>query len=196
MNGFLPKDYKIPEGSSRYMKLEDGKNRLRILGSFEDGSAIMGTEYWKTKEDGKRTPIRLKPGVPVQADELELNSYGEPEMPKHFWILPVWNYQAKQVQLLEITQKSIMGAIKNLAQDEEWGSPQEYDLTITRTGEKLKTEYAVVPSPRKDIDAAAVAEYKTLNINIKALYDSGDPFAQTNVQLDDEFLTELNEAVS
>lgn len=178
MDKFLPDDYKVPTGPSRYMRLDDGKNKLRILGSFENGEAIMGTEYWKTKEDGKRTPVRLKMGVSVPVEELELNSWGEPDIPKHFWAMPVFNYQEKAVQILEITQKGIMSTIKNLAQDEDWGTPLDYDITINRSGEKLKTEYTVTPSPKKEVEPEILAEYQQAEINIQALYEGGDPFSK------------------
>lgn len=86
-------DYDIPS-TSKYMKFEEGDNRFRILGSFKDGSAIRGTLYWK-EENGKRMPVRLRPNVAVPMSELGTNKFGEPDLPKHFWALPVYNYQEK-----------------------------------------------------------------------------------------------------
>src|SRR5258708_4666498 len=112
MSDFYNKNdsYDIPS-TSNYMKFEEGDNRFRILGSFAENSAIQGVEYWKTV-DKKRQPIRLQkkedgtfPAVP--ASELEMNKFGEPDYPKYFWALPVWNYQDEKVQILEITQKTI-----------------------------------------------------------------------------------------
>src|SRR6266436_1331299 len=111
---FFNKDYEIPQ-ISKYMKFEEGENIFRILGSFINETAVMGTVYWKTADKG-RMPVRLKPNVAVPASELELNpKTGEIEIPKHFWAFPVYNYRSKSIQILEITQKSIMNAIKSLA---------------------------------------------------------------------------------
>lgn len=181
---FLPTNYEIPDSQGKYMRFEQGANKFRILGSFEDGKAIMGTEYWVTVDE-KRKPKRLKPGIPVPVEELELNSFGEIDTPKHFWCLPVYNYQTKQIQILEITQKSIMRDIKSLAQNEDWGSPLDYDVTVTRTGEKLKTEYTVTPSPKKELDPKIYADYLAMEIKIEVLYDGDDPFKKEDINLDE-----------
>jgi len=193
-DNFFLEGYEIPDNSDKYMKFEDGKNKFRILGSFENKMAIMGTEYWVTVDE-KRKPRRLKLGVSVPVEELELDSWGNIETPKHFWVMPVWNYNLKKVQLLEITQKTIMSAIKNLARDEDWGFPLEYDLTITKTGEKLKTEYTVTPSPKKPFPPELYAGYMAMNININALYDGGDPFA-ANKSLSDMDMEEIDETLA
>lgn len=88
-----------------------------------------------------------------------------------------------------------MSAIKNLARDEDWGFPLEYDLTITKTGEKLKTEYTVTPSPKKPFPPELYAGYMAMNININALYDGGDPFA-ANKSLSDMDMEEIDETLA
>jgi hypothetical protein len=113
---FINKDYEIPQAPSKYMRFEEGKgeagkNIFRILGSFEDGTAIMGYEFWKTviDENGKSTrkPVRRKMDESIFPDELEINDKtGEIEMAKHFWAVPVYNYKANCIQILELTQTS------------------------------------------------------------------------------------------
>ena len=116
MNNFYAQSesYDIPS-TSRHMKFEEEDNAFRILGAFSEKTAIQGVLYWKTV-DGKRKPVRLKknedgafPSVPV--NDLEINKFGEVDTPKYFWALPVWNYQEKKIQILEISQKTI---IKNV----------------------------------------------------------------------------------
>lgn len=97
---------------------------------------------------------------------------------KHFWAFAVWNYTDKKVQILEITQKTIMRSILALTKDEDWGDPKEYDIVVTRTGEDLNTEYNVTPKPQKELDEGILRFYKDLNINLEALYDGADPFEQ------------------
>jgi len=177
MSFFTP-NYEIPS-TSRYMKYEDGDNTFRILGSFEKETAIMGMEYWKTIE-GKRKPIRVRMGITIPISELEEREDGEGlDMPKHFWALPVWNYAQKQLQILEITQKTIMTPIKSLASNPKWGDPFNYDLVVTRSKEGGKTTYTVTPNPKDDIPEEALKSLKETPLHIEALFDGKDPFADT-----------------
>lgn len=170
---FLPTDYEIP-ATSRYMKLEEGDNMFRIL-----GSAITGMEYWKTIDGGGRKPVRLKPGVAVPVSELEENpKTGEVELPKHFWAFPVFNYADKKVQILEITQKTIQKAIKGYVDSPKWGDPKEYDITITRSLENGKTAYTVMANPKEEVDELIKKEFRETTINLEALYEGRDPFSE------------------
>ena len=44
------------------MKLTQGANQFRIVGSFEDGTNIQGMLGWGEDEEGKRKPFRWKVG--------------------------------------------------------------------------------------------------------------------------------------
>lgn|SRR3990167_1173717 len=173
---FLDDDYKVPS-TSRYMKWQEGQNQFRILGSFVEGTAIMGYEYWKSTEEGGRKPVRVKLGISVPIAELEENpKTGELDLPKHFWALPVWNYAEKSFQILEITQKTIMNAIKDLARNKKWGDPKNYDINVTRTTENSKTKYTVMPEPKEKLTEEIEEQIALVKINIHALYDGEDPF--------------------
>ena len=52
-----------------------------------------------------------------------------------------------------------------------------YDITITKRGQKLATEYRVQPSPHKPAPEEALAVLKATPINLAALYEGGDLFA-------------------
>ena len=165
MTGFLPTDYKRPEATSSYTKLSDGPNKLRIL-----SAPIFGYSYWTTESK----PIRSKTpfdGTPVDA-RLDDGKF----KPKFFWALAVYNYAAKAVQVWEITQASIQGPLEDLAMNSDWGDPREYDITVTKTGEKLDTEYSVMPSPAKAVPEEAHKAYREAHINLEALYEGQDPF--------------------
>lgn len=161
-NSFLPMGYEVPKSSGNYMKFEEGKNKFRVL-----SSAITGWEWW-SDSNGSRKPNRVKTwdeAVQQGIDPL-----------KPFWAFVVWNYSESRVQILELTQKGLMNAIKALVDDEEWGTPQNYDLTVTRTGKDKETKYALTPSPAKPVDQVIVEQYKSMNINLNALYTGEDPF--------------------
>src|SRR5690349_12062852 len=100
MNNFLPENYKIPQSGGAYMKFQPGLNSIRIL-----SSAIVGYEYF-TKEN---KPVRQQEAFEEVPADIKDGGKIKP-----FWAFAVWNYQAKQIQILELTQKSIMTSIKAL----------------------------------------------------------------------------------
>jgi hypothetical protein len=81
-----------------------------------------------------------------------------------------------------ITQASIQGPIEDLVANEDWGDPREYDLTITKKGEGLETEYSVQPSPQKPVPTEAHAAYRAVKIDLDALFRGADPFAGGEVR--------------
>lgn len=163
---FLGSDYKAPATTSSYMKLQKGENVIRIL-----SNAITGYEYWN--DDNK--PIRSK--EPFSATpNIKLDMDGNPTKVKHFWSFVVWNYDTKNIEILQINQATIQGNIKALIDDEDWGNPKGYDIKITRSGEKLETKYSVNPKPAKPVDDEIQAKYNASEINLEALFTGGNPF--------------------
>lgn len=175
-NTFLPKDYEVPT-TGNYMKLEDGTNKIMVL-----GPAIIGYEYWNV--EGK--PVRMKERPATMPADIREDSDGKKNI-KHFWAFPVWNYTAKQVQVLEVTQKAIMGQLQNLARSEDWGNPiQSYAITITRSGKGFDTEYNVTPSPKTEFPSdigAAWSKVTTTGFDLNRLFEGGDPFAGGPVEV-------------
>ncbi len=174
---FLPKNYEVPKtGSSQYMKLKAGANKFRVL-----SAPILGFQYWT--ED--RKPIRARElwkVIPVNADIS--NGWN----PKHFWAFVVWNFDEKSIQILELTQATIQRALTDLIHNEDWGDPRDYNITVNRKGEKLDTEYSVVPSPKTVVPVALMAQYKEKKIDLNALYEGGNPFeaSERGEGMDDE----------
>lgn len=167
---FLDKNYERPTDVGNYTKLEDGENRIRIL-----DSAIVGWEYWveETTNDGKQTrkPIRTK-----ELKKVPKEYYSDA---KHFWSFPVYNYKAKRIQILNLTQSGIQKNIEAIVRNPKWGDPKEYDIVITRTKtgtEKWDVEYYVQPDPKEKLEEGVEQLYKDMDIKIEKLYTSGDPF--------------------
>ena len=179
MTDFFKKDedFSIPV-TSMYMKFSEGDNTFRILGSFSEGTAIQGIEYWKTVE-GTRKPIRITRDQTIPASELELNPRtGEPEFPKYFWAFPVWNYQDKKIQILEITQKTILNYIKKQISNPKWGNPLDYDFTVTKGKPEEKPLYTISNNPKEPLDKEILVQYKALFIDIEALFRGENPFKE------------------
>ena len=167
---FFPKGYEVPVQAGNYMKFEDGENTFRVL-----GKAVVGYEFWNV--EGK--PVRV---AKDKLDTINQNDIrrdpvsGNPEKVKHFWAFPVWNYEAKRLQILQITQSTIMTAIKALVDNAKWGAPQGYDITVTKTGQKLTTEYAVMPNPHAPVPEEAQKALKATHIELERLFTGDNPF--------------------
>lgn len=176
---FLPKDYDVPKGPSNYMKLQQGDNVFRIL-----DNPIIGWKGW-VLEGGKRKPKRFrfdqKPTDPQQFEKGRID---------HFWAMPVWNYKDGLVQVLEITQKTIMSKIRSMAEDADWGDPKGYDIRVTKEGQDLDTEYDTVPKPHKPLPVEAENAWAETKIDLNALYRGDDPFAA-----DSRVATSMDESV-
>jgi len=194
-NDFLPKDYEIPS-TTNYMKLQDGVNRFRFL-----SKPIMGFEFWTTNTDGKRLPNRRRMGEVIKMSECEISPLtGKLENPAHFWAMVVWNYKDKAVQILELKQRTILEAIKGYIENDKWGSPIEYDITIKKSGANKETKYLTDHDPKEELDKDILKQYKDMKINLEALYDGLDPFKTTDEEIVekgadnfDEFIKETEE---
>lgn len=166
MPNFLPTGYEAPKSVSFYTKFEDGdKVKLRILPSgLEDRNCITGFEYFEEMDDGKKKPKR------------SISSTKHIEE-KHFWAFKVYNHNLGIVQLCSLKQKGLMKALSDLFTNEDYGDPLGYDITISRTGKGMDTEYGLVPSPPKPLNA----QYEDKNINWNNWLDSEDPLSETDL---------------
>ena len=156
----MPDGYEVPKGESNYLKFQSGENKFRIL-----SQPVIGWLDWQDKKP-LRFPISQKPLSPIVADKPI----------KHFWAMIVWNYNLSAIQILEITQAGIQKSIKALADDDEWGSPYGYDIKVTKSGEKLETEYKVNPSPHKHVTQEMLDAFNKKPIYLGALFQGADPF--------------------
>jgi hypothetical protein len=162
MDDFLPKDYEAPEPDTNYLKLKNETTTFRIL-----GSAIVGYMYW-TKDN---KPIRSRTPFDGTPADIRFKD-GKPERIKHFWAFLVYDYKTNKVKIMELTQSTIKDPIEALVRNTKWGKPTGYDITITRKGEGLDTEYAVIPEPHSE---SPITNVPVIDLNV--LYEGGDPFA-------------------
>jgi len=140
---FLGADYEIPtslNGESQWAKLKDGPNTVRIL-----GEGVAGYEWWINNEV---TRVQDPKDIPSGQEH------------KHFWMIPV-SVDYGPTQIWTITQATIQRAISELDQNKNWGDAINYDLTITRTGQKLETSYSVVPNPKSPVAKSVQTDYRT-----------------------------------
>lgn len=181
---FLPDGYNVPKSDGKFAKIETGDNRFVVC-----DSVTLGWIYWNT--DTK--PVRLEDKPKTPPADIRVKD-GKAEAVKHFWAFPVFNMDTKQMQILEITQKSLMGALQDLAKDKDWGDPiLNYQITIKKTGEGLKTEYQILPVPLK-MDKQEIAQaYEESDIEMDKFFDNkeeesdiiseSDPFKEEDIDI-------------
>ena len=161
---FLPEGYKVPESTNGFMKFGAGDNKFRFL-----TKPVMGMSFWKD-EDGKRVPYRVRAG-----ETMDLSGVDPKEKPRHFWAAVVWDYQADDVMLLEISQINILRAIASYAQNPKWGTPKGYDLVVNRTGDtKETTKYFVAAEPKEALPQDIVDTFAQYDVNLDAFFDGGN----------------------
>ena len=172
---FLTNLKEVPQnsgsGGGKYMKLQQGSNLFRILGSFEDGTNIQGMLGWAEDDEGNRKPFRW------EVDQEAPRKFKE--NPRQFYALLVWNYADEAIQIYEMTQAKLRQDLLTLAKDEDWGDPRKYDLKIVRNGEGLETSYAMTPSPHKKLAAEIIEAFKNTTVDMSALYRGEDPFVES-----------------
>ena len=157
MNDFLPKDYKEPEAASKYLqKIPEGNTTIRILDTPQ-----LGWQGWKdTYKDSKKisSPTRAKLDSEIGYKMEEFDN--EIRDVKFIWAMTVYNYEEKAIQLWSIHQASIRKQISKLNQNQKWGNPNSYDITINREGKELSnTVYSLQPNPKEDIDPKIWADF-------------------------------------
>lgn len=156
-DSFVPDDV-VSSGASAYMKLE-AENKIRII-----SKPIVGWLEWIDK-----VPTRYQ-----ITEEPEASDDDNP--PKKFFAVAIIDRKDGLVKIMELTQQSVIKAIKALSSNPDWGNPFTYDLNITKTGEGMKTKYAVTPSPKKVLDKEAIKAATAKPCNLDALYEGEDPW--------------------
>lgn len=186
---FLPRDYDIPVGAGNYMTLEEGENRFRVL-----SSAIVGWKWWEVDGD-ENIPHRVKTKKEVPGDILA--SKDSRRRARHFWAFVVWNHNAQRVQILELTQVTIMRALKAVV--DSWGDPEEFDIVVRRekTGpNQMDVEYTVLPIPAQRSKEVPEEAFETAaQIDLTALYRNEDPFEEVEKGTGEAVSEEAWEAV-
>ena len=157
-----------------YVKVSkiEGEERFRLM-----GTGIVGYEGWI--EDGdKQIPIRWEQKPAELPDNIRKDDKGAPQI-KFFMCGVVWDYQLEMFRILSMTQKSLRDQLSKYMRDDDYGDPTTYDIKISREGEGLNTKYGMLASPPKAVtkEIATGWEERGSLINLKALFDNDDPFA-------------------
>ena len=172
---FLPDNYQAPtKAGGHFFRPQDGKNRIRIV-----GSALVGYVGWDRSGDQPK-PIRTEDRDGVA------HLHSPDNKVKHFWAFPVIDRADDAVKIWEVTQTGIQDALRGLIDDADWGHPGDYDLIVTRSGQKLETHYAVMPAPKSPLDMTDEQKAVNAGINMAGLFTGDDPFAGAAAAAEEE----------
>jgi len=145
-------------------------------------------EAWAEDATGKAKPFRF-PSEP-SPDDLAL-AFGDftrrmnregtgPEPVKFALALPVYVFEDAQVQVLNLTQKSLIRELDAVSQMEDYSDITAIDFLLGKEGSGLNTEYKLTPVPRKKAAdkeiSAAWSDAKAAGFDLSRLLTGGDPF--------------------
>lgn len=105
-------------------------------------------------EEGKQYKIRVIGEPWVYSSEYQGNLSVR-------FALSIYNETEEQAQILMLS-KTAFGNIYDLSENEDWGDPETYSITMKRTGEGTDTKYSFAPSPKKPLDADKKAEVESI----------------------------------
>lgn len=170
----IPSGVEIPKSSGQFAKFQEGKNRFRVLSDI-----VQGWEGWKNQK-----PFRHEGSIcQIKPEQVDLNQNGLPNI-NYFWAMVVWNFGEKRVQVLEITQKTIMSVLKGLEDNADWGDLKNYDIEITKSKVGDKTTYTTLSIPPKKLAPEIAQAYEESDVDLKKLFVGEYPMSNESTPID------------
>lgn len=145
-------------------------------------------ELWGEGPDGKAKPFRFDSEPSPDDITLALGDYtrrvnreGTGVEPMKFALaLPVYNFETARVEVLQLSQKSLIRELDAVSQMEDYSDILAIDFLLGKEGSGLNTEYKLTPVPRKkgaDKDiTAAWSDVRAAGFDIDRLLIGADPF--------------------
>lgn len=145
-------------------------------------------ECWAEGPDGKAKPFRFD--SEPSPDDMAL-AFGDftrrmnregtgPEPIKFCLALVVYNFETARVEILQLSQKSLIRELDAISQMPDYDDLTAVDFLLGKEGSGLNTEYKLTPVPRKkgsDKDiAAAWEETRSAGFDLSRLLSGEDPF--------------------
>jgi hypothetical protein len=166
-------------------KLQDGGSIRFALLSDEP---LEFYETWGTDASNKSKPFRFDYEPTFEDVLAELGDFtpregrgGPGTADVKFCIAaPIWSYEAGTVQVLSVSQKSILRELDAISQMEDYPDLTAIDLILSKKGSKLATEYTLRPAPRrKGSDTNLILaweEARDAGFDLSRLLTGGNPF--------------------
>jgi len=145
-------------------------------------------ECWGEGTDGKAKPFRFD-SEPSPDDialamgdfKRRMNREGTGfEAVKFCLAIPCYNFEAAQVQVLQLGQKKIIRELDAVSQMEDYSDILAIDFLLGKEGSGLNTEYKLTPVPRKKGADKAITEAweetRSAGFDLSRLLEGADPF--------------------
>lgn len=145
-------------------------------------------ELWAEGQDGKAKPFRFdsEPSPDDIALALgdftrRLNREGTGVEPIKFCLaLPVYNFETARVEILQLSQKSLIRELDGISQMPDYEDILAIDFLLGKEGSGLNTEYKLTPVPRKKGADKAITEAweetRSAGFDLSRLLSGADPF--------------------
>ena len=169
-------------------KIQSGSSvRFALL----DDNPLEFYEVWGDATDGGVKPFRFSNDPTPDDIEAELGSdYTRrlnrdgtaPEAVKFAIAVPVYNHDTSKVQILQLSQKSIIRELDSISQMEDYSNLLEWDFVLGKEGNGLNTEYSLRAVPRKKNTEPTVQEagkeVQAGGFDISRLLSGTNPFKE------------------
>ena len=167
-------------------KIEPGKSvRFALL----QKEPLEFYEVWATSPDGKASKAFRFDFEPTTEDVLAEcgdfapreydNRPGCPQV-KFSIAVPIYNYATSGVQVLQLTQVTIIRELDGVSQMEDYSDLLAVDFTLSRKGSGKESEYKLLPVPRKKGSDEAIQEAwqaaQAAGFDLGRMLTGGNPF--------------------
>jgi hypothetical protein len=172
MSNPFSENYIQPKTATKYFKLNDGNNLIRILSKKNEVISYF-KEYVDAKNDKGED-------VKKAICHLDNGDGRQPAGTKRVWAMAVYNHDADLVQVAEFTQKSVQDFLLNIARGKIKNDWTKFDIQITKTGTQLETKYSFVTGDTGELPEATqkMCTGELQKINLQAMEKAEDPFEQ------------------
>jgi len=161
-------------GNVRFALLDD-----QPLEFFECwGESSEGIKPFRFAEDPSPEDIEEEMGSDFKR---RLNREGTaPEKVKFAIAVPVYNYDTSSVQILQLTQKSLINELDSISQMEDYADLVAWDFVLGKDGVGLETRYSLRTAPRKkgaqdDIETAWT-EVRDSGFDVSRMLTGDNPY--------------------
>lgn len=149
-------------------------------------------ELWSEGPDGKAKPFRFDSEPSPDDIALALGDFTRRlnregtgfEAIKFCLALPVYNFETARVEILQLSQKSLIRELDGISQMADYEDILAIDFLLGKEGSGLSTEYKLTPVPRKKGADKAITEAweetRSAGFDLARLLTNGDPFKPDN----------------
>ena len=145
-------------------------------------------EVWAEGPDSKAKPFRFAQEPTPDDIAVEIGDFtrrtnreGTGVEPVKFALaLPVFNFDTNRVEVLQLTQRSLIRELDGISQMPDYEDILAIDFLLGKEGSGLNTEYKLTPVPRKKGADKAITEAweetRSAGFDLSRLLDGADPF--------------------